>query len=371
MKARILFTIPNFDTAGSGKALLNLAQGLDKNKFEPRIACLNEKGNLFKIVKESGIPVHVFDFITPRRPFMRLFIRTWLVSRKLKKIKPDIIHSFNYDADYTEAAAARMAGIPWIFSKKNMNWGGGSARAWKLRSSLASGIIILNSDMQGKFYPDRKNVHLIPRGVDITKFVAHFPNMELKSEMGTPADTRVIICVANFAPVKGIEILLEAFKVLSPEFPDWNLWLVGDNANEYGEKITSWVKGNGMDERIRFSGKRGDIRPYLDIAEIFVLPTLGKGEGSPVALLEAMSAGKVVIGSSVPGITDQLKEYPKHLFEPGNSKSLACRLSAFMKSSIQENISLGKSFSKHVKENFSLEKEIREHEIFYQKILQN
>ena len=52
LKIKILYTIPNFDTAGSGKALLNLALGLDKNIFEPHIACLNDKGDFFKIVKD-------------------------------------------------------------------------------------------------------------------------------------------------------------------------------------------------------------------------------------------------------------------------------------------------------------------------------
>ena len=68
-RIRILFTIPNFNTAGSGKALLNLAKGLDKTQFDAHIACKSNEGEFFKVVKESGIPVHVFDFEAPMRPF--------------------------------------------------------------------------------------------------------------------------------------------------------------------------------------------------------------------------------------------------------------------------------------------------------------
>ena len=61
-KRRILFTIPNFDTAGSGKALLNIASRLDNNLFEPHIACLHNKGDYFSVVESSGIPIHIFKF---------------------------------------------------------------------------------------------------------------------------------------------------------------------------------------------------------------------------------------------------------------------------------------------------------------------
>ena len=55
-KYKILFTIPNFDTAGSGKALLNICRSLDKNYFKPHISCSHSKGFLFEEVIESGIP---------------------------------------------------------------------------------------------------------------------------------------------------------------------------------------------------------------------------------------------------------------------------------------------------------------------------
>jgi len=40
---KILYTIPNFDTAGSGKALLNIATRLNKNHFESHISCFHNK----------------------------------------------------------------------------------------------------------------------------------------------------------------------------------------------------------------------------------------------------------------------------------------------------------------------------------------
>ena len=56
-KCKILFTIPNFDTAGSGKALLNICKRLDKNYFQPYISCSHSKGYLFKEVISSRNPI--------------------------------------------------------------------------------------------------------------------------------------------------------------------------------------------------------------------------------------------------------------------------------------------------------------------------
>lgn len=368
---RILFTIPNFDTAGSGKALLNLAMGLDKKNFEAHIACLHNRGAFFEIVKESGIPVHVFDYLSPARPIGKLLKNIWKISRILKGIKPDIIHSFHYSADYTEALAAKMAGIPWVFTKKNMSWGGASARAWKLRSALAKGIIVQNTDMMVQFYPHRKNVQLIPRGVNIEKFRPQAMDGSIREKMHTELNDRIIICVANFVPVKGIELLLHAFEALIPYYPNWKLWLVGDDANEYSQKLKSLVFENNLQTKAIFSGKQSDITRFLNHAEIFVLPTLDEGrrEGSPVALLEAMANGKVVIGSAVPGIKDQLKEFPHHLFNPGNWEDLKTKLEGFMVLPSSENQRLGIQFSELAKRHFSIENEISQHVQFYQTIL--
>lgn len=295
-KIRVLFTIPNFDTAGSGKALLNVAKGLDEKQFEAHIACLHDRGSFFQVVKDSGIPIHVFSFVSPARPILKLLGASWKVSRLLKKIKPDIIHSFHYSADYTEPLAAKLAGIPWVFTKKNMSWGGASKNAWKLRSALASGIAIQNTDMEKEFYPKSDRTMLIPRGVNVKAFAPQVPKSEVRSQMQTPLEKRLIICVANMVPVKGIELLIEVWEELASEFPDWMIWLVGDDENDYGQFLKKLVIEKKLDTSVRFAGKQSEVRPYLDHAEIFVLPTKDEGrrEGSPVALLEAMANGKVV-----------------------------------------------------------------------------
>lgn len=364
-KIKILYTIPNFDTAGSGKALLNIALSLNKDVFEPHILCLNKKGAFFKVVAASGIPVHVFNYLAKERPLHKMVVDCWKISRKLKKINPDIMHSFNYSSNYTEALAARLAGIQWTFTKKNMSWGGNSKNSWKLRSFLAKKIIVQNKDMMKQFYPNATKTVLISRGVVTEKFKKSLPDFKIKEQMHTSESQRVLICVANFVPVKGVEILIDAFETVQNENPNWVLWLVGDDQNDYATALKEKVKRLHLTDKIIFSGKQMDVTSYLNHAELFVLPTLDKGEGSPVALLEAMANGKVVIGSKVSGIKDQLENYSEHLFTPKSSIELAEKLNHFMKRSKDDLKEIGLQFIKRVEDNYSIEVEISRHEKFY------
>jgi len=368
-KIKVLYTIPNFDTAGSGKALLNIALHLDKDLFEPHILCLNSKGAFFEVVEKSGIPIHVFNYIPKERPFHQLLTESWKVARKFKAIKPDIIHSFHYSSNYSEAIAAKLAGIKWTFTKKNMSWGGSSKNSWNLRSFLAHKIIVQNKDMIKKFYPNSAKIALIPRGVFAERFKKDIPDSAIKTQMKTLENQRVLICVANIVPVKGIEVLIDAFYKVHLDNPNWVLWLVGDEQNEYGTILKEKVNNLQLTQKVIFSGKQMNVVSYLNHAEIFILPTLSKGEGSPVALLEAIANGKVVIGSNVPGISDQLEDFPLHLFKPNEQGELAEKLIFFMNKSKLELSEIGMQFKERVLENYTIEKEVLRHEEFYKSFI--
>ena len=357
---KILYTIPNFETAGSGKALLNIAVGLDKSRFEPHIMCMHDRGEFFETVRRSGVPFHIFPYVTKMRPILKGLLGCWKKRRKFKEIGPDIVHSFHYSADYSEALAVRMSATKWVFSKKNMNWGGSSKNAWLLRSRLANRIIIQNTDMAEKFYPNSRKTRLIPRGVDTAKYDPGPRDSFKQSERST------ITCVANLVPVKGVEVLLEAFRILEPDHPNWELKIVGDDTSEYGKELKdrfSKLIGSGS---IRFTGRVLDVVSELASSDIFVLSTLGKGEGSPVSLLEAMSMGLPVLGSKIPGIKDQLSKFEdEFMFTPGNSSELAQKLERLMNLSHDERRSIGNKLRDYCIAEWDISREVRRHENFY------
>ena len=370
-KIKILFTIPNFDTAGSGKALLKVAQTLDKEIFIPEILCMHNKGTFFNAVKESGIKVHLYQYTTPMKPYIRGVKEVFKISRFFKSIAPDMIHSFHYAPDYSEPLAARLAGIKWIFTKKNMNWGGSSANGWRLRSWLANHILVQNKDMISEFFPKSCKISLVPRGVDTKEFYPYHIHQKIKKEYQLKESNRILICVANLVPVKGIEILLEAFKKVKDNHKEWKLFIVGDTNNAYSRNLKKIAAKEIEEREVFFTGKVLNVKEYLNSAEIFVLPTLNKGrkEGSPVALLEAMACGLNVIASKIPGIKDQLENYPNHMFEAGSIDELSKKMITYMSMKTDDNISTGKQFHSHIKATYKIEHEVQKTEEVYLKLI--
>ena len=364
-KLRILYTIPNFDTAGSGKALLNIAEGLDKSRFEPMIMCMHDRGQLFNKVRESGLKYYLLDYTTAMRPYHRGLTRCYKISRVFRQIRPDLIHSFHYAADYSESIAAKMAGIKWIYTKKNMNWGGSSKNGWRIRTLLASGIIAQNSDMMREFFNGSTKTILIPRGVSTAEFAPKAADLSIKVDLGLKPDDSIIISVANLVPVKGIEVLMNAFFEIANQIPEWRIMIVGDNNNKYGRLLKKIVTERGIDDKVIFTGKVPDVSDYLNLAEVFVLPTLDKGEGFPVSLLEAMANGKIVLGSAVPGIKDQLQEFPDLLFEPGNCLQLSNKLLHYCRMTVEHQHNLKNEIMAHVQQRYPIVKEVEEHMKFY------
>jgi len=371
-KIKILYTIPNFYTAGSGKALLNIATSLDANYFEPHIACLHNRGELFQEVKNSGLEVHIIDLYKNARPIISMMIECYKLSRIFKRINPHIIHSYHYASDYTEPIAAKMAGIKWIYTKKNMSWQGPSYRGWKFRSWLADGIICQNSDMLKEFFPKWGKAKLISIGVDINEYKKQPINNKLKKKWGISEESRIIISVSNLIPVKGIEKLIQAFELLASDFNDWILMIVGDDTTEYAIKLKKeYSQKVSLKDKLIFTGKQQNVRELLDIAEIYVQPTLDKGrkEGAPIAVQEAMANGKLILGSNIPGIRDQLREFPDYLFKSGDVMDLCKKLEGFMSNATSKNYNIGKYFSDYVYKTYDISIEKVKLKVYYQNLL--
>ncbi|PIE89788.1 MAG: hypothetical protein CR997_09540 [Acidobacteria bacterium] len=365
-KIKILYTIPNFDTAGSGNAMLNIIQRLDKDIFSPEICCFHPRGSFFKKVEDAGFPIHLFQYTAPMKPRIRGLYKVYQIARFFRSIKPDIIHSFHYSSDYSEALAARLAGAKWVFTKKNMNWGGASKNSWKLRSFLANAIIVQNKDMIDEFYPNSNKTMLIPTGVDLDQFKKSTTESFSAREFDFPTDTKIIISVANLVPVKDIETLIHSFNNIHSR-QETHLLIVGDNNNEYGEKLKKLVNDLSLNHRITFTGKRSDIAFLLERSYLFVLPS--RKEGAPVAMLEAMAKSKLVLGSRIPGIKDQLAAFPFLLFKAGDSRELTEKMEWALTLSPPEYREMTEKINHHVSEFYNINIEVKRHETLYHKLL--
>lgn len=359
-RIKILFTIPNFDTAGSGKVVYDLVKELDKSVFEPEICCFHNKGTFFKTVEQLGVKIHLFQFATPYRPYITFPVRVFKIYKFFKQHQFDMIHSWHWSSDISEPLAAKIAGIPFVYTKKAMGWGN---KSWLWRSKLSTNIISINNDMMIQFFSKMTHkVTQISLGVDIDYFKP-LPKL-YKTPEGIKLDNNdfVIVTVANLVPVKGIEILLKAIEKINDN--SIKVFIIGDDNNVYAQEL----KLRFIDDTIYFVGKQLNIRPYLALAGVYVIPTKDVGEGMPIAPLEAMASQRIVLGSNVSGINDILESFKSCLFQADNVETLTKKIQYIKNLPLKEREILAKSMRLHVENEFSLEACIDNHDKFYRSI---
>uniref|UniRef100_UPI00404AAB15 glycosyltransferase n=1 Tax=Gelidibacter sp. TaxID=2018083 RepID=UPI00404AAB15 len=357
---RILFTIPNFHTAGSSKVVYDLVKGLDSSKFQVEIACRHDRGLFFEEVKKLGFPIHLFDTTTPYQPYLTFFSRIRTIAKFYKTHEYDMVHSWQWNSDWTEALAARLVGVKWLYTKKAMGF---DTIHWKIKSLLAHFIVTINDEMR-QYFPNKKAQQLIPLGIDTHYYdTTNFLNVKDSND-----ERFHIITVANLVPVKGLEVLLKALKILNDKAI--HLTILGNKDNQYGKDMELLTNELKLETQVTFKGKVADVRPYVAASDLYIIPTLDEGrkEGMPMALVEAMSMGIPLLGSNTTGINFVLKNFKELLFPAGNSEVLADKIKDMMLKEKSQRIEIGQALRAYCIQNFKMSDFIKAHEDLYQRI---
>ena len=368
--AKLLFTIPNFITAGSGRAMLNIVQRLDRSRFDPSIAVLKRGGALEGEIERAGIPLLEFQFTIGARPYRSLLIRAGDAARPVRESGFALWHSFHYLDDYTEPLIARAAGTTrWIYTKKSMGW---RARSWHARSLLAQRIVAQNTDMMKDFFGNlvyQRKARFIPRGVDTAKFSPSVPpRLRLRERLGIPADATMVSSVAALLPVKGHPVLILA----AASVPGAHLVLAGaGEESEYGQSLRGQAKRLGAADRVHFVGRVDDVAALLAETDIFALATRAHGheEGCPVALLEAMAAGRACIATDVAGSRDIIVNGQSGILVPAGDALALGQSIERLASAPGDRRRFGHAALTRILERYTIDHEVRAHEAMYAEAL--
>ncbi|MEM9553867.1 MAG: glycosyltransferase family 4 protein [Acidobacteriota bacterium] len=394
---RLLFTIPNLVTAGSGRALYEVARRLDRTLVEPAV-CVAWRGEgvldgperaLERLFVDAGLPVVVAPTTVAARPLRSLPGRVRSAARAVgaatRDLAPggfDLWHSYHYLDDYTEPLVARAAGARWVYTKKNMSW---NRRSWWLRSLLAHAIAAQNRDMLERFFvrpPLRAKTTLLPRGVDTERFRPPMPAERAAARAAYGADDAALLigCVAQLVAVKGHEGLLDAFARLAARVPSSRLLLAGGPLDgDVALRLRERIEALALSERVRLLGRVDDVPRLLRALDVFVLPTraAGRMEGCPVALLEAMASGVASIGTEVAGSRDvlcadaagaaEVAESPGLLVPPDDPAALAGALETLLTDRARR-LELGAAARRAAEVRYPIAREVERHEQFYRRI---
>jgi D-inositol-3-phosphate glycosyltransferase len=181
------------------------------------------------------------------------------------------------------------------------------------------------------FYQAQESkIKVIPPGVDVKRFKP-LNQTHAKAKIGISDTDKIILFCGRIEPLKGIDMLLYAVKILLEKNPELDicLWIVGGDVSQEKDQ---WSKELQRLEQLRhqlqltavvhFAGQQSqDSLPYYyNAAEVVVLPSHYESFG--MAAAEAMACGVPVITTNVAGISGLLDGHHRNLLASVNNPLL-------------------------------------------------
>jgi glycosyltransferase involved in cell wall biosynthesis len=339
---------------------------------EVHVIALSEK------LRERG---HQVTIICPRgRPLTaELIARGLLVRapRTMGKVDPvllirlagwlrrggaQVIHTHLSTASLLGSLAARLAGIPSLATVHGLNT--------RTCYNYARGIIAVSNAVRQHLANQglsSDRITVIHNGVDLRAFSRAAGGPQVGQHWGIPEGSPVLVTVGRLAPAKGHRDLLQALATLvaDPRWREVRLLIVG--AGALLSELRHEAERLGLGERAVFVGFHRDVLPFLQAADIFVLPSTQ--EGLSLSALEAMAMSKPVVACRVGGTPEVVVDGQTGLLvSPGQPAELAGALERLL-SHPEEARAMGAAGQQRVKEDFDLEQMVTKIEQTYRNLI--
>lgn len=300
---KILFITSNLGGGGAERALVNLINKLNRNKFEPHLALFQKEGE-FVDKLANDVPVYEIqpqDYGSIHRTWKRIFT----IRKIVRNIKPDIIMSVLWQANAVVGLTDKLWNLNTnlIFNEQN--------------SPLSS---LITDARQRKLWPIAKRLyHQADLLIATSKGIA----LELKSETGTSADkikvvynpididsskftpkSRIsknnqdsfkILAIGRLTPQKNFSMLLKTCAIV---LKTHNITLIVLGEGPERENLELLSRNLNISSRVNFLGFVPEPQVYYSQADIFALTSIHEGFGN--VIVEAMSMGIPVIATDCP-----------------------------------------------------------------------
>jgi glycosyltransferase involved in cell wall biosynthesis len=162
---------------------------------------------------------------------------------------------------------------------------------------------------------DPNLIAIVPNGV---------PSNAALPQRDPPREPWTLGTIALFRPRKGTEVLIDALAALRSQGFDVRLRAVGAfETAAYEAALKNHVERLKLDSVVHWTGFTRDVDAELQQMDVFVLPSLF-GDGLPIVVLEAMSAGVPVVATRVQGVPEVIRDGTDGVISnPGSPQDLA------------------------------------------------
>jgi glycosyltransferase involved in cell wall biosynthesis len=353
-RLRIAMMLESDGPGGAEMMVFRLSEELrDRGHTILPVGPINGIGWLGDLFRGAGMTPEVFRLRRPVDPecvrgLVELFVRHRI----------DAVHSHEFTMAVYGAAAAQLLDVPHVIT---MHGGFKVCRA--LRRRVALRWAMRNSDHTAMVSRATRRQFATDLGVDESRFTV-VPNgvptrrgdaTRRRAEFGIRPDECVLLAVGTLERHKGHRTLLEALAAIvrSGLATPWRLIIAGGRGGDQHESLLEYVRAEGLENRVHIVTNRSDIPDLLALADVFVMPSLW--EGLPMALLEAMVAGKAIVASATAGIPEAIVDGAEGLLVPPGD---AVRLAGALRQLLTESdlrASLGASAAARAAREFTVQ----------------
>lgn len=292
------------------------------------------------LARSRGVNIEVI-------PEMRRAVNPWADARavmkatqRIRALQPDVVHTHTAKAGAVGRTAARLAGAPIVVHTFHGHIFDGYFHPAKVQAFLAAEralarwtdrILVLSErqrqDLVNRYrvVPEDK-VEIVPLGLDLEPYLTldGCERGAIRQALGISNDAPVVVAAGRFVPIKRFDLLIQAFLQVLTQVPNAHLWLAGDGTPEARQALERAARPAAS--RIHFLGWRKDLPQLFLDADVLALTS--DNEGTPVAVIEALTAGLPVVATQVGGVEDIVTPDMGTLVQPGDVHGIATALMA-------------------------------------------
>ncbi|MCB2141172.1 glycosyltransferase [bacterium] len=379
----IAYVLTPIEFGGSERVSLNLIKACDRTQFDITPVLLLRPwepkpffaGELDKLgIEYLTIPVAIQPLEAGKDRFRILRCYRILFSY-LKEKKFDLIHTNGYFADILGVPLAKCLRIPHVatchgFIDNDQNL--------KLYNRLdmfflrfSNRVICVADEIKEKLIQSGISAHKISTLINSVSVPEYSSDERLKikettrKNWGISKARFVLGYTGRLSEEKGLRFLFEAVGQLVEKDSELTVFLVGDGSQRNFLEVMA--KDLHLQDHVVFAGFQKDVTRFLPAFDVFVLPSLT--EGTPMAMLEAMSFGVPVVATKVGGIPKVITHgITGVLISPSNVSEIVSSIISLKKDEeYRDSLSLGAR--ELIEKHYSLDAQVEKVEALYRSLL--